>query len=62
MSAKQNCRCPYCEGPQVPPEIPCVPCGVKVDYCPKCGQALPKGASECPACAGPAPAPKGNEP
>ncbi|MBN2466043.1 Fe-S cluster assembly scaffold protein NifU [candidate division WOR-3 bacterium] len=49
---KEGCRCPYCDEPVAPPGVPCVPCNVKIRYCPACGKPLPKDSEECPECSG----------
>lgn len=49
---ENKCKCPFCEeffkealGDQ------CTGCGAHITYCEECGEPLPKGAEECPACA-----------
>ena len=45
-----ECRCPYCDAPiKVEPPF-CRPCNVTLEFCPHCGQAIPKGAERCPKC------------
>jgi len=61
MSTKKPCRCPYCDGPLESDESICVPCSVRIEYCPDCGKPLPKGAKECPECGSRRPAGKGKK-
>jgi nitrogen fixation NifU-like protein len=47
---EEHCVCPYCESAMEEPDPTCRVCGAELDFCPECGEALPHGAEECPAC------------
>lgn len=49
---KPACGCPYCDGATGDAESLCVPCDVRIERCPDCGQPLPRGRKECPECEG----------
>lgn len=50
QQTKTECRCPYCDRPLTDHEGICNPCCVKITYCSKCGQPLPKDSPVCPGC------------
>lgn len=47
---KEECSCPYCEGPIDGLEEVCESCHVELDRCDNCGKLLAKEAEECPHC------------
>jgi nitrogen fixation NifU-like protein len=47
---EKHCFCPYCESAVEEPDPTCRVCGAELDFCPECGEPLPHGAEECPAC------------
>jgi nitrogen fixation NifU-like protein len=48
---ERHCFCPYCETALEEHDPTCRVCGAELDFCSECGEALPHGAEECPACA-----------
>ncbi len=48
--AKDQCYCPYCEGPLEGVEEFCEHCQIEFEDCPHCGNLAKKGAEKCPAC------------
>jgi len=48
--AKDQCYCPYCEGPLEGAEEFCDHCQIEFEDCPHCGNLAKKGAEKCPAC------------
>ena len=43
--------CPFCEGPISEEDATlCLTCGVNVNFCPKCREAIPPDSATCPAC------------
>lgn len=47
---KEECSCPYCEGPIDGLEEVCESCHVELDRCDNCGKLLAKEIEECPHC------------
>jgi nitrogen fixation NifU-like protein len=50
LTEERHCFCPYCESAVEEAEATCYVCGAELDFCPECGEPLPHGAEECPAC------------
>jgi nitrogen fixation NifU-like protein len=48
--AKNQCYCPYCEGPLEGAEEHCEHCQIEFEECPHCGGLAKKGAEKCPSC------------
>jgi len=43
--------CPFCEGEVSAADLPfCQACGVKLLFCPKCGEVVARDATKCPHC------------
>ena len=47
---EKHCFCPYCESSVEETDPTCRVCGAELDFCAECGEPLPQGADECPAC------------
>jgi len=50
LEEEKHCFCPYCESALEEHDPTCRVCGAELDLCPECGEVLPYGAEECPAC------------
>lgn len=47
---EKECVCPFCESALEERDPTCRVCGAELDFCPECGEPLPKGTEECPEC------------
>jgi len=47
---KEECCCPYCEGPLEELEDFCTHCNLELEECPECGKASKKGEEKCLHC------------
>ena len=47
---KDECKCPYCDGPVEPKPPFCEPCQKEFIVCETCGKPIPKDAQYCPHC------------
>jgi len=50
VAEKEECACPYCEGPVEGLEEVCNSCHVKLDRCDDCGKLMSKEEHNCPHC------------
>jgi nitrogen fixation NifU-like protein len=47
---KEECYCPYCEGPLEGLEEVCHHCQIELEECPHCGKLTKKGEEKCVSC------------
>jgi len=47
----KKCKCPFCNGELEDKEMPfCKTCHIRIEYCNRCGAAVPADAPVCPEC------------